>query len=91
MADPELAKALKLSLAQAGGVESESKVRGDCTTPRDVSDTKDGEVVPPVDLPPGAIDALASERYGRWFSFDDRKVWRLGSVFDRVYRCNLRM
>ncbi|CAB1098166.1 unnamed protein product [Ectocarpus sp. CCAP 1310/34] len=25
-------------------------------------------------VPPGAVDALASEKHGRWFSFDDRKV-----------------
>ncbi|CAM9781452.1 unnamed protein product [Scytosiphon promiscuus] len=24
--------------------------------------------------PPGTVDALASEKHGRWFSFDDRKV-----------------
>ncbi len=24
--------------------------------------------------PTGAVDALASEKHGRWFSFDDRKV-----------------
>lgn len=23
----------------------------------------------------GVVDALASEKHGRWFSFDDRKVW----------------
>lgn len=25
-------------------------------------------------VPKGVVDALASEKYGRWFSFDDRKV-----------------
>ena len=25
-------------------------------------------------MPTGVVDALASEKHGRWFSFDDRKV-----------------
>ena len=29
-------------------------------------------------MPTGVVEALASEKYGRWFSFDDRKVrWGL--------------
>eukprot|EP00752_Nemacystus_decipiens_P001274 g1270.t1 len=75
--DPELEEALRLSREQAkeSGVSSLSnQVEKDLAPANGTAlpDGADGGKGSPV--PAGVADALASEKHGRWFSFDDRKV-----------------
>ncbi|CAM9413070.1 unnamed protein product, partial [Laminaria digitata] len=80
--DPELAEVLRLSLEQATGESSSSNQNRPGAAPTDGTALAgagrggadkgvggEGKAVPT-----GVVEAMAAEKCGRWFSFDDRKV-----------------
>ncbi|CAN0142172.1 unnamed protein product, partial [Ectocarpus sp. 12 AP-2014] len=75
--DPELEEVLRLSLQQqSAGQQSLAPANGTALADT-AGDGRGGGgkgSAASKAVPPGAVDALASEKHGRWFSFDDRKV-----------------
>lgn len=78
--DPELEEVLRLSLEQSkqSGVSSSSDLapaNGMALPDGTTAAGGGGKGSPSSEaVPAGVVDALASEKHGRWFSFDDRKV-----------------
>eukprot|EP00903_Cladosiphon_okamuranus_P007250 g7034.t3 len=76
--DPELEEVLRLSLEQAkqSGISFPSAGQaGTDLAPANGTASADGTDGPSSEaVPAGVADAIASEKHGRWFSFDDRKV-----------------
>lgn len=81
--DPELEEVLRLSLEQSkeSGASSSNQIGKDLA-PANGTALADGSggsgkgspSSSSKAVPAGVVDALASEKHGRWFSFDDRKV-----------------
>lgn len=74
--DPELEEVLRLSLEQSKGQSpsnQEEKAPANGTALASTINGKGGGKASNA-VPIGVVDALASEKHGRWFSFDDRKV-----------------
>ena len=82
LSDPELAEVLRLSLEQAKRESSSTNqnrsgaapANGTALAGAELGGADKGIGGKEKAVPTGVVEALASEKCGRWFSFDDRKV-----------------